>query len=183
MPSAPTPFSPSGPLHSSLRAATHGEHMTVDRMISRFDLTRREDYGDFLNIHYGALQALRPDWRPEDAGDFGDMAHALRNDLEALGMTSAKQPAMARAAQTTGNRLGIAYVIRGSRLGSRIIRSRVSPEFAASYLDFIPAQSWTQFLRELAASPENEGCGPSRVIGGARYTFELFARLLTQAPA
>jgi heme oxygenase len=152
-------------------------------MISRFDMTRRDQYGAFLNIHYCALEALRPDWRTEDSDDFGKMTRALRNDLEALGMAPAKQPAMARAAQAGGNRLGIAYVMRGSRLGSKVIRGRVAPEFAASYLDFIPAQSWAEFLNELAASSENQGCGPSRVIDGARFTFELFARLLTEVHA
>jgi heme oxygenase len=172
-----------GRLHRLLRAATRSDHMMIDRMILRFDLTRREDYGLFLNIHYSTLRDLRAGWRGEDHHDFLAMAHCLQDDLHALGIAATKLHPMTRAPLTVSNRLGVAYVIRGSRLDAIVLRRRVPPQFAASYLDFTPALSWAQFLQQLERRvSEDPDCDESRqIISGARCALAKFASVLAQA--
>jgi len=173
---------PFGTFHRALRAETRGDHMMIDQMILRLDLARREDYGLFLNIHHSALLDLKSEWRPEDWEDFQAMSRNLQNDLHVLGMTAATHRPTARPALTVGNRLGVAYVIRGSRLGASVLRQRVPSRFAASYLDFTPTLSWAHFLQQLERpSKQAESEESLEVIRGARITFELFSHLLTQA--
>jgi heme oxygenase len=175
---------PLGALHRSLRAATRSDHMGVDRLIGQLDLTRREDYGRLLSIHHAVLQDLKSEWRPEDRDDFRAMSRRLQNDLRVLGFPTANPQSMSRAPLANGNQLGIAYVIRGSRLGTSLLRPRIPLQFSASYMDFIPALSWTQFLVQLQSiSKSAEAQASDAAIQGAKITFDLFSRLLTQAPA
>jgi heme oxygenase len=170
-------------LHRSLRAATRSAHAGVDRQIAQLDLTRREDYGRLLSIHHAVLQDLKSEWRPEDRDDFRAMSRRLQNDLRVLGFPTANPPAMLRSPPfAEGNKLGIAYVIRGSRLGAGVLRPRIASQFSASYFDFEPALSWSQFLAQLqGVSKSAEPAVGAAAIQGAKITFELFSRLLTQA--
>jgi heme oxygenase len=173
-----------GALHRALRAATRNDHQLLDRMILRLDLGRRADYGLFLQVHHTAMQDLSRDWREEDLEDFSGMTRCLQNDLQVLGMSTAALVAPSRGGMTKDNRLGMAYVIRGSRLGAPFLRGRVLPTFSASYFDFVPAIGWTRFLEALRGISEDPGSAAApEVIDGARITFQLFAGLLTQALA
>ena len=171
-----------GAVHRVLRAETRGDHVMIDQMISRLDLARREDYGLFLNLHHCALQELKAEWRDEDVEDFRVMMRRLQNDLRVLGMAAIAQGQAAHKALTPGNRLGIAYVIRGSRLGTKVLRQRVPSRFATSYFDFVPTLSWAQFIQQLerAATQDNRPA-LDEIIHGARITFQVFSRLLTAA--
>ena len=163
--------------------------MMIDGMLLQFDMTRREDYGLFLNIHYSTLRDLRAGWRDEDHDDFLVMAHCLQEDLDALGIAATALNPTTRAPLTAGNRFGVAYIIRGSRLDSIVMRHRVPMRFAASYLGFSPALSWTKFLQQLESCiSKNQEWGQSqRIIAeitcGARLTLSIFASELTQALA
>jgi heme oxygenase len=138
---------PLSAVHRSLRAATQSDHLRVDRLIGELDLTRREGYGRLLSIHHAVLQDLRPEWRAEDHDDFRAMSRRLQNDLRVLGFPTANPPSMLRSPPLAeGHKLGIAYVIRGSRLGYHHssphliwILNRLSPGF--------------NFLRSYKASP------------------------------
>jgi heme oxygenase len=173
---------PLSAVHRSLRAATQSDHLRVDRLIGELDLTRREGYGRLLSIHHAVLQDLRPEWRAEDHDDFRAMSRRLQNDLRVLGFPTANPPSMLRSPPLAeGHKLGIAYVIRGSRLGAVVLRPRIPPQFSASYLDFEPALSWVQFLAQLqSVSKSGEAGVGDAAIQGAKITFELFSRLLTQ---
>jgi heme oxygenase len=176
------PRDPFGTLHRSLRAATRIDHLGVDRLIGQLDLTRREGYGRLLSIHHAVLQDLKSDWRPEDQDDFRAMTRRLQNDLRVLGFPTANPQSMSRSPLAEGNKLGIAYVIRGSRLGASVLRPRIPPQFSASYLDFEPTLSWVQFLAQLqSVSKSAEAEASGEAIQGAKITFDLFSRLLTQA--
>jgi heme oxygenase len=171
-----------GALHRGLRSATSGDHRSVDRMMTDIDLSGREGYRRFLSIHYAALQLFEPDWRDQDSDDFHAMVHCLRDDLGTLDGPSATGQPAERPVLNAGNRVGIAYVIRGSRLGSAILRRRVPIGFAASYFDFSPATSWTQFLEQLdqyAAAPG--GSAECDAILGAKVAFGAFAGLISGA--
>jgi heme oxygenase len=151
-------------------------------MMLRFNLGRREDYGLLLNIHYAAILELEPGWRVEDHKDFQAMTHCLETDLHALGIAP-KTITTKRSSLTDGNRLGLAYVIRGSRLGSGFLRRRVTSRLATSYLDFVPTLSWPQFLHQLKIMSQVPGYDTHEVARGAHFAFDAFADLTTQALA
>jgi heme oxygenase len=171
-----------GLLHRTLRASTRMDHLTIDRMMLRLNLARREDYGLFLNIHYGALRELEPGWRVEDRNDFRVMTHCLQTDLHALRIAT-KTITTKTSFLTDCNRLGLAYVIRGSRLGSSFLRRRVPSELEMSYLDFVPTLSWAQFLHQLKVTSQTPECDTREVIDGAQFAFDVFGDLTTQALA
>jgi heme oxygenase len=155
----------------------------VDRLIGQLDLARREDYGRLLSVHHAVLREFQSEWRPEDQDDFRAMSRRLQNDLRGLGFPTANPQSMLRTSLAAGNPLGIAYVIRGSRLGASVLRPRVPSQFPASYLDFVPALSWVQFLAQLqSVSQSAETQAGAAAIHGAKITFGLFSRLLTRAP-
>jgi heme oxygenase len=173
---------PLSTLHRSLRAATRSDHLAVDRLIGQLDLARREGYGRLLSIHHAVLQVLKSEWRPEDLDDFRAMSRRLQNDLRVLGFPTANPQSMLCTPLAEGNNLGIAYVIRGSRLGSSVLRPRIPSQFSASYFDFEPTLSWVQFLAQLqSVSKSVEAEARDAAIQGAKITFGLFSRLLTQA--
>lgn len=177
-----TPGDSPGVWHRAIRAATRSDHILVDRLIARLDWGSRKDYACFLAIHHTVLQDLKADWRREDLSDFSAMSQRLQNDLSMLGFPTANVQLKRRAPLAAGDRLGIAYVIRGSRLGSTVLRPRISPQSSASYFDFVPALSWIQFLAQLQSASNADGpaeCG--EVIRGAKNVFERYSRLLTQA--
>jgi heme oxygenase len=172
---------PLSALHRSLRAATRSDHLAVDRLIGRLDLTRRDGYGRLLSVHHAVLQALRSEWRPVDRDDFRAMSRRLQNDLRVLGFPTANPQSMSRTPLAEGNNLGTAYVIRGSRLGAAVLRPRIPLQFSASYFDFVPTLSWVQFLAQLqSVSKSAQASVGDAAIQGAKITFGLFSRLLTQ---
>jgi heme oxygenase (biliverdin-IX-beta and delta-forming) len=160
-------------IHLRLKLATRPDHDRVDRSLSRFDLANLADYAAFLILNAAALSALRPHWRSEDDADFGGLVEALAVDLAELGA------AMPSPGRTSGSidGLGLAYVVRGSRLGSKILRKRVGPGFPTAYLDFKPATSWNELLRQLDQCDPAEPGFEQASIAGARATFALYQRL------
>ena len=164
-----------GVLHRALRAATRSDHVQLDRLILRFDLTRRDHYGLFLHLHYSALRALEDDWRAEDQADFAAMLGCVQSDLHTLRIATPPLSPSGRPPLHAHNRLGVAYVLRGSRLGASFLRPRVPRQYPTAYLDFMPALSWAQFLGQLASSPDPAKAGHDyEIVRGARITFEIF---------
>jgi heme oxygenase (biliverdin-IX-beta and delta-forming) len=180
--SCPSPRQPrSAALHRLLRAATRGDHAAVDELVTAIDFNKHEGYGLFLNLHYVALQSLQSQWDPADVLDFGAMCRCLIDDLEALGVAKST-PASATVALTDAQRLGAAYVIRGSRLGAVFLRRRVPHPFPTRYLDFVPHTSWSAFLRRLSDfSQDADSNANAEVLVGARVAFEVFDNLLLNA--
>jgi heme oxygenase len=162
-----------GSAHLALRAATRNDHALIDRMMLPFDLKRPEDYRAFLTIHFEALLALRGNWRPQDSEDFERMIRCLDTDLQTLGTLRNPMPIPACIPSSPGAGLGIAYVIRGSRLGAAVLRRGVAKALSTSYLDFVPTLSWTEFLGQLEFEA-NEPNGTSEAILAARSTFSVF---------
>jgi heme oxygenase (biliverdin-IX-beta and delta-forming) len=164
---------PVRPIHRKLRDATREDHASIDRMLLRFDLNRTADYILFLNIHLAALCTVQAEWRAGDDNDFNGMLDCLTADLAALGVP-ASRPMRTPVPTTEAMGLGIAYVVRGSRLGAAVLRRDVVAELPTSYLDFAPAVSWREFLVEL----ETIAAVPSEVeeaAGAAHRTFKAFA--------
>ena len=176
-PNVPTPRKvkpPVGPVHRLLRTATREDHASIDRMLLRFDLNRPDDYRIFLTIHQTALSALQAEWRPEDVADFSRMLDCLRADLKALGGTTATPPACGNGAASAARGLGIAYVVRGSRLGGAVLRRDIVGALPTSYLDFAPTLGWTKFLAELESIADIPNA-KQEAARAARDTFSAFA--------
>jgi heme oxygenase len=109
------------------------------------------------------------------------MGRRLQNDLRVLSFPTANPPSTSHLALAEGNQLGIAYVIRGSRLGATVLRPRIPSDFSASYFDFVLALSRVQFLAQLQSVSNSPDAQVSdAAIQGAKVTFGLFARLLTK---
>jgi heme oxygenase len=167
-----------------LRQATLESHERIDLAVSKLRLQDTADYGAFLNLHYSVLQALQSSWRTEDELDFRSFAACLDADLCAIGVARSNLPLAPMALAPALGKLGVAYVIRGSRLGSKFLRQRVPASFATSYFDCQVTLPWAAFLQELdGASNSAMPRAACEVIDGAKQTFELFLQLIVAWPA
>jgi hypothetical protein len=151
-----------GVVHRALREATRNDQALIDRKLLCFKLRRSEDYRIFLSIHLAALSPLYAACRPQDTGDFDQMLHCLQDDLAALGSNSS-QPHPPSSSSSVAKGLGIAYVVRASRLWTAVLRRDVGTALPTSYLDLVPALSWPVFLKEVeciadSASDRAEAC-------------------------
>jgi heme oxygenase len=162
-----------GPVHRALRAATWNHHALIDRMLLEFDLTLPGDYCLFLNIQFSALQILERTWRLEDRADFGAMHRCLLRDLTVLGELKTILPIASYSQESHSDGLGIAYVIRGSRLGAEVLRRRIPRGAPTEYLDLAPALAWQQFLVQLESAATQPG-GIDGAVHAARRTFDTF---------
>jgi heme oxygenase len=166
-----------GVVHRALRVATRDYHASIDRMLLAFNLSSAKDYQAFLSIHFDTLLALREKWRVEDNADFGQMLSCLDSDLKSLG-TEVTLPSIAASgnAVNADQALGIAYVIRGSRLGTIVLRQNVGCTLSSSYMDFAPTLSWTEFLLQL----ESIAGDRSRIEEASRAACNAFASFATK---
>jgi heme oxygenase (biliverdin-IX-beta and delta-forming) len=163
-----------GAVHRALRFATRNDHASIDRMLLAFDLGKSDDYQAFLTIHFDALLSLREKWRTEDLPDFEQMLRSVELDLRSLGAMVTVPSITPAATVDSSHALGIAYVIRGSRMGAAVLRRDVAPGLSASYLAFVPTVSWMDFLIQLEGLAEDRSC-IEEAIRAARGTFAIFA--------
>jgi len=180
---AAVPRLSAGPLLARLRQATLESHERVDLAVSKLQLEDTAGYGAFLNLHCSVLRVLQPNWRIEDAVDFGRFVACLDADLGATGIARLKCPVSPLCGTARLGQIGLAYVIRGSRLGAKFLRRRVPASFASTYLDCPVSLTWPEFLRQLdQVSLAGEPAVETEVIEGAQRTFELFLQLITRWP-
>jgi len=178
-----------GAVHRGMRFATRNDHASIDRMLLAFDLSAAEDYRAFLTVHVDALLTLKDKWRAVDSADFGRMLDCLKSDLKSLGVEVPPGTAPSGNAVDRDQALGIAYVIRGSRLGAAVLRHHVGCTMATSYLDFVPAISWKEFLVQLESIAEDRSrievaCRAARAAFGA-FTIQFIRanRMIAKPPA
>jgi heme oxygenase (biliverdin-IX-beta and delta-forming) len=164
---------PADSIHMRLKVATRLHHNQVDQSFSRFDLASAADHVAFLNLNATALSTLRPYWRSVDEADFGALVEALAVDLAEFG---AALPGAIRTSVSI-NGLGLAYVVRGSRLGSKILRKRVPRGFPTAYLDFKTVVTWREFLLQLDPRASSTHESEHAIVDGARATFAVYEQL------
>jgi len=168
---------PAGALHRLLRAATRSDQVTIERLVMRLDLSRREDYGLLSYACYAVLSLTRGHWRPADVTDFAAMSRCLVNDLRHMQITL--DSAMPRTPQMTDvEALGMTWVLRGAWRGLPLLRSRVRKTFAASFMEFDPLVSWRDFSQGLGLGPASARID-AECIRGARLTIGVVADILT----
>lgn len=173
-------------LRQALKAGTDDLHDALDERLGRFDLGDEADYRAFLNIH---ARVLPPVERALEDGGIGTIladweshrrAPLLQRDLAALGdamPAPLEVPALIGAAEL----LGTAYVVEGSRLGSRFLSRRVGGAMPAEYLIAAGQQkAWPALLDAL----DKAGLTPvdgDRALAAARACFGLFLNATNEA--
>lgn len=161
-------------VHRRLRSATREDHALIDRMLLPFDLQRPDDYRTFLLIHLAALTTFQADLRLQDRDDVEQMLRRLEMDLESSGCTPTRPPIVHCATLNPSKALGIAYVVRGSRLGAAFLRRRVGEGLPKAYLHFMPALTWAEFLVQLEGVADDPAAIEA-TAGFARAAFATFA--------
>ena len=161
-------------IHFRLKFATRLEHKCVDHALSRFNLADADDYAAFLDLNHSALTALRPHWRSEDEADFTGVVDALATDLNDLGI---EPSAGADPLSSSIDGLGLSYVVRGSRLGSKILRKRVGSELPTAYFDFRMGTPWARLLDQIDLRGSKGSADEQALIAGALRTFAVYASL------
>jgi heme oxygenase len=159
-----------------LRDATRNDHHSMDRAISTLDFADRASYRIFLAIHHAALSNLAGRWRAQDQADFSNFLQRLVEDLRALGVPASLPGTPVRQRADSLRQWGIAYVIRGSRLGGAVLRQSVPAGYPTAYLACPSKITWPEFLKQL----EHETRAMNRqahaqIIRGAKQAFEIFA--------
>ncbi|WP_118135016.1 biliverdin-producing heme oxygenase [Oceanicella sp. SM1341] len=146
-------------MRDHLRRATSGLHEAVDAGFSRYDLSRREDYADFLQDHARVLPGLEaalaasPEFArlPDAAARL--RLPALRADLAALGRPMPQSLPMSYVNES-GAGLGLAYVLEGSRLGARVLSRQVVAGQGSAPMAFLShgagERLWAGFLAWVA---------------------------------
>ena len=161
-------------IHLRLKLATRLEHRRVDHALSIFALGDPDEYAAFMNINHSALTALQPHWRREDEADFAGLVDALGTDLVDLG---AEPSDGIEPLSGPIDGLGLSYVVRGSRLGSKILRKRVGADLPTSYFDFRMKMPWARFLDQIDLRGERGAAEEQALIAGALRTFAVYQRL------
>jgi len=113
------------PMRRILRDATRGDHRSIDQQSPPSILPIAPAIACFSAIHHAALSHLAGRWRAQDQADFSGLLHCLAEDLRALGSLVGFPGTPERQRADSLRQWGIAYVIRGSRLGGAVLRQRV----------------------------------------------------------
>lgn len=175
-------------LRQTLKSRTDDVHEELDALLGCFDLAGRDDYRAFLRVHARVLPAVEraleeggiaeilPDW------DSHRRTPLIERDLAALGEPM-PSPISVTAPAGRGELLGTAYVIEGSRLGSRFLARRVGDAMPAEYLTAAGQQrAWPALLHALDQA-ELAPAEMDRAVSAARACFALFLSATSEALA
>jgi heme oxygenase len=175
-------------IQNLIREATKLSHGRLDAAMNWVDLGRPAYYAGFLRGQAEALFpleiALERHGIEEVLADWPQRARtpALANDLSALGIACdpLPDPDLDGAAQM----LGVVYVLEGTRVGGRVILSRLADQPDSSILGATAylrhgfgKRFWPTFLATLENSPAAQD-HPDRVIDGAQMAFGMFESAL-----
>lgn len=160
---------------AQLREATRPAHERVDASFARFDLRARDGYGRMLMAHARALPAVEaaladdqalPAWRPRMPlliQDLADLSLPMPDPLPLL------LPDFA-------GRLGLLYVLEGSRLGGVYLARQVPAELPSRYLAARhEAGEWRGLLQAIDHAAEGaDDAWLQRMLDGAGAGFALY---------
>ncbi|WP_312376066.1 biliverdin-producing heme oxygenase [Pseudomonas oryzihabitans] len=172
-------------IREMLRAEGGALHEQVDATFGRYALQTRPHYTAFLQAHAQALigledllersgiQRLLPDWAERRR------TGVLAEDLRRLA-AERPEPVVLERLLDEGECWGVAYVLEGSRLGSRLLDRHAgeSPDEAVrdarSYLGHVPPKgAWPGFLQRLDEAGSDARLHPA-MLAGQRLAFEVF---------
>jgi heme oxygenase len=166
----------SNDLRDQVRESTRAQHTRIDTLLSRLDLAVSDDYVRFLKIHAEAFRQLGGRLRSDDRADAEALYSCLQKDLGFYAVRPLRGPVVS-GEDPLGRQLGFAYVIRGSRLGAKILVQRVAAGAPCSYLSYRPGVTWTSFLAVLDSFSLNQPAEANElVVEGAKEAFGIFLR-------
>ena len=166
-----------------LKQETQAKHDELDRQISALELANAEHYALFLSLHRVCFEELARAVGCEGSGhaQLSDLAKHLAADASALAI---ELPSVEAPSLGSVDSLAARYVLGGSRLGSKILRSRwatASDERiarAGSYLSLpYSTDEWRLVCAELAALPPG-GRRARCVESDTMRIFDLFLSVL-----
>lgn len=169
-----------------LKAATDDIHRELDDRLSQLDLAQEADYRRFLAFQ---ARTVPPIEAALAAGGLGELVAgwsearrgpALAADLAALDHPTPEEmppPPIANVEQL----LGMAYVLEGSRLGSRVLRKRVADGFPTAFLGDSPSNGpWPALIAVIdRLLYSNRRIGEAKAA--ARSCFALFLSVASEA--
>ena len=172
----------SSSVRERLRKATGSLHAHVDSCAAGMRLETPRGYARFLATQASVVLPL------EDALESADVARvvpdwidrrrseSLKADLAEIGASCV--PVRPPVFRSDAALLGALYVLEGSRLGARVILSRVVSCFATRYLRHGEGRRlWPIFL-EILESDEDVRRHPNVAEDAARRVFEMFAQAM-----
>jgi len=167
-----------------LRHATLADHERVDRLLSDLDIASHNGLCRFLTIHSVCFFAMR-EAAPEDSIAYialTDMLHRTESDLKTLGGAAGHR---SDQALHPINLLALDYVIEGSRLGSRVLKTRwqattdADVARADAYFSMPPVPGrWREVCDTLSSIPPNSAQA-ARIVRDTATLFDLFHRVST----
>ncbi|PWJ18079.1 Heme oxygenase [Jannaschia seohaensis] len=101
----------------ALRAATRGDHDRVDRLVTGLDIATRAGFARFAQVHLACFRAVQDE---APSATLAAMVSALRADLAKVA------PAARVSVAVLGpvDPLAAAYMVEGSRMGTRVLHGR-----------------------------------------------------------
>jgi heme oxygenase len=160
-------------LRDRLRECTRQDHLQIDNLLATLDLASTADYVRFLEIHAEALSQLTNQIPSGDRADARALLTCLHSDLAYYGAARTLEPAPSPGS-SFARQLGVAYVIRGSRLGAQVLMRRVPAAAPCAYLACRPSIPWPGFLLALESFSQEHPAEEQAVIEGATAAFGVF---------
>ena len=165
-----------------LKALTRVDHARLDDLFSALDITRRVDYGRFIGVHLAVFEVLRPHLSPASLTRPQLLAGlaCLQRDLATLGQRRLETQAGHDAAEAL-DPLAVDYVIAGSRLGLKVLKTRwagsADPLVLAAGAYFtqpFAASPWPKVCRALSKVPV-DSARAGAITRDTKRVFNLFA--------
>ena len=175
-----------------LRAMTRIDHQRLDDLFSALDITRRVDYARFIGVHLAVFEVLQRHLAPSSLTRPQLLAGlaCLQRDLATLGERHAQMrhrpaehgemPAGHDAAEAL-DPLAVDYVIAGSRLGLKVLKTRwagsADPLVRAAGAYFTQpnaASLWSEVCRALSTVPL-DSARAGAITRDTKRIFDLFA--------
>lgn len=168
---------PHSTLRLRLQTETRASHEDLDRTVSRFDLRTRDGFELFLQMQSVALRAIAPHAAQSTIAEcIDDLLARAETDLRAIGAWAH------RDAMEVGSLhpLAIDYVIAGSRLGTKVLRTRWldadDPDVRQADAYFsVPSyiELWKSFCETANAMP-SAGDVADQIVCDADRIFKLY---------
>lgn len=162
-----------------LRDQTQVDHTRVDAALSEFDVATKAGLTGFLDIHHACFSQMRTASGPDAdlCAGLTDMIDRIDADLQRLGA----RPSLAtEGLDGAVDPLAMAYLVEGSRLGSKVLGRRwaasADPDVLAAdtYFSLEPVKGrWREVCDLLAAVPA-DSTRAATILRDTSMLFRLF---------
>ena len=172
------------PIRFFLKDATSNSHLRLDMLVSKLDLSIRDDLATFLKMHWIALRAIEPfltangvlqllpDWNARTR------FAAAKTDLQKLNVLDPMLPKPVFEDDTSiPSLLGILYTLEGSRLGSRLLQQQAGEHCIKSGSAFLQHGSGQKFWPKFLAVLEQhkwDGDDAAHAARAASHVFDFY---------